>query len=284
MTGLGSRLRRAIGQPDAKALLAALLTLTAALPVWWLAGRWYEDRLLAQEQEDVALEASLRGNTLSSVINRKLARLQGLHAFVQVEAGEDNFPQEFQQFAASLYEGTVDSCYLAAAPGGIVRYIYPLAGNEGALGYETASDPRSEVRLDVQRAIESGEVTLTGPLEGAPGGLRLMAWQAVVRDGAYWGLVSMELDMESVLQEAGLAQDPDTLDFALRKGGQVFYGWKQVLDSSPALSVIRLSDDDWELAAAPAEGWEAAVQGPFESFNAAAWSSSAFSPGWLSCQ
>jgi signal transduction histidine kinase/sensor domain CHASE-containing protein len=267
MAGLRSRLRRAVGRPDARALLAALLTLAVVLPVWWLASNWYEDRLLAQEREDVALEASLRGNTLSSVINRKLARLQGLCAFVQVEMGKDDFAQEFQQFAAGLYEGAVGIRYLAVAPGGIVRYVYPLAGNESALGYEAASDPRSEVRLDVQRAIESEEVALTGPLEVVPGGLRLMAWQAVYQGGAYWGLVSMELDMESMLQEAGLAKDPGTLDFALRKGLQVFYGSKQVLDSSPALSVIHLPDDEWELAAAPTAGWEATVQGPLRVFQ-----------------
>lgn len=267
MTGLTRRQREAIRPPDGRALLGALAALIILLPLWWLAGRWYGERLLAQERADAAIETSLRANALSSVINRRLARLQGLYAFVQVELSDADFATQFARFAPGLYAGAQGIRNLAVAPGGVVRYVYPLTGNESVIGYEPAQDPRPEVRLGVQRAIESGEVTLTGPLELVQGGQGLIARQAIYQGDAYWGLVNMVLDMPAMLDEAGLSDEPGNLKFALRDDIEVFYGPEQVFDTLPVVSVIRFPDDAWELAAAPLEGWQAAVQGPLRIFQ-----------------
>jgi PAS domain S-box-containing protein len=268
MAALRARLWAATRRPDGKALLAALLTLAVLLPLWWLAGRWYGDRLLEQERADAALETSLRANALSSTINRRLARLQGLYAFVQVELSEEDFAVQFDKFAAGLYADTRGIRHLAVAPGGIVRYVYPLAGNESVVGYDPANDPRTEVRLGVQRAIESQEVALTGPLELVQGGQGLIARQAVYQGDSYWGLVNMVLDMPTMLAEAGLGKQPGDLDFALRDAeGRVFYGQAQAFETSSVLSVIRFPDDSWELAVVPPEGWQATAQGPLRVFQ-----------------
>ena len=270
MAGWRSRLWATARGPDGKALLGAVLALVVLLSAWWLAQGWYAEGLLERERADVALETSLRGNALSSVINRRLARLQGLYAFVAVELSEEDFAAQFEKFATGLYADTRGIRHLAVAPGGVVRYIYPLAGNERVVGYDPANDPRAEVRTGVQRAIESREVTLTGPLDLVQGRRGLIARQAVYQGGAYWGLVSMALDTPTMLEEAGLSDQPGGLDFALRDAvGQVFYGPERVFERSPVLSVIHFPDDTWELAAAPREGWQAAAQGPLRIFQVA---------------
>ena len=147
MAALRERLRATARGPEGKALLAALVAFAVLLPVWWLAGRWYGDRLLGQEWADAALVNSLRANALSSTINRRLARLQGLYAFVQVELSEEDFALLFDRFASGLYADTRGIRSLTLAPGTTIRYVYPIAGNEDVLGYDPASDSRSEVRL-----------------------------------------------------------------------------------------------------------------------------------------
>ena len=268
MVGLRRWLRNAVREPDRRALLAAVLALAVLLPFWGLAGRWYGDRLLAQARADAALDTSLRANALSSSINRRLARLQGLYAFVQVELSESDFATEFERFANGLYAGTRGILYLTVAPGGRVAYVYPHTGNEQVLGYEPANDPRPEVRLGVERAIQSGEVTLTGPLELVRGQQGLVARQAVYLGDSYWGLVSIVLDMPAMLQEAELGDQPGDLSFALRDGGgQVFYGSDQVFSGSPVLAPVRFPDDAWALASVPPEGWRATIQGTLRVFQ-----------------
>ena len=267
MADLRSRLWATAQRPDGKALLAALAALAVLLSAWWLASKWYGDRLVDQARADAAVETSLRANALSSTINRRLVRLQGLYAFVQVELSEEDFAVQFEKFVAGLYADTRGIHHLAVAPGGIVRYVYPLAGNESVLGYEPANDPRTEVRAGVRHAIESREVALTGPLELVQGGEGLIARQAVYQGDAYWGLVNMVLDMPTMLEEVELSEQPGGLDFALRDGSQIFYGPEQVFDSNPVLSIIHFPDDAWELAAVPTEGWQAAAQGPLRIFQ-----------------
>jgi PAS domain S-box-containing protein len=268
MTGASRRIWDAARRPDGKALLAAVAAVAILLPAWWLAGRWYGDRLVEQARADAAVEISLRANALSSTINRRLARLQGLYAFVQVEMSEEDFAVQFERFASGLYAGTRGIRNLAVAPASIVRYVHPLTGNESVVGYDPTTDPRTEVRLGVQRAVESREVALTGPLELVQGGQGLIARQAVYQGEAYWGLVSMVLDMPTMLEEAGLVEPSGDLDFALRDdSGRVFYGPGQVFETRPVLSVIAFPDDAWELAAMPAEGWQATAQGPLRVFQ-----------------
>ena len=68
---------------------------------------------------------------------------------------------DFDSVASELIEayGGIDSLQLA--PGGIVSQIYPLKGNERAIGHDLLNDParRSEARM----AVESGRLTLAGP-------------------------------------------------------------------------------------------------------------------------
>ena len=50
---------------------------------------------------------------------------------------------------------------LQLAPNGVVTQIYPLGGNEAAIGHDLLNDPRR--RIEAQAAIESRKLTLAGP-------------------------------------------------------------------------------------------------------------------------
>jgi len=252
------------------ALSAALAVLAILSIVWWQAGRWYGARLLAEQRGEAAVETSLRGNALTASLNRRLARLQGLQAFVQAELPGAELVSRFQPFAAELYEGSLGIRTLAVAPMGVVRYVYPLAGNESLLGYDSLEDPRPEVRADTERAIDSREVILSGPSESTHGGLGLVARQAVYQGDKCWGLVSVVIDFPTLLAEADLINESGDLDFALRDSyGQVFFGPETYYESDPVVSLIRLPDTAWELAGVPAEGWEATIAQPLLIFRTA---------------
>jgi signal transduction histidine kinase len=272
---LGDVLRR----PRGRSLVAALLVLALLLLAWWQASRRYEALLLSESKAQAAVRASLRGNALSLSIGRRFALMQGLRAYIQAEASAADLKASFQVFTAELYEAPsargVHS--IALAPDGVVCCVYPLAGNEAVIGYVPLDDPRPQVRHDVDRAIASGEVILSGPVDLMQGGTGLIARQAVYipsEDGqasVYWGLVSVVLDLSALLDEADLDVQTDvTLDYALRDGaGNVFYGDGAVFDQDPVIHLIGLPEGVWELAGVPGGGWRAAVQRPLRIFQLA---------------
>jgi len=246
-------------------LLGALLVSFALLWLWWQAGRWYQTQLLTEQRASVAEDVALRGNTLSSAINRRLARLQGLYAFVQTARVSEDLAvwPEFETFAAVLYAESKGIRNLAVAPEGVVRFVYPFAGNEQVLGYEPLKDTRPEVRADVQRAIETRQIILSGPIELIQGGLGLIARQAVYQGDDFWGLINVVVDVPTILEEAELVDVTSDLDLALRDvRGRVFYGSSGVFEHDPVITRIELPEGEWELAGLPGEGWVAAVRNP----------------------
>ena len=244
------------------AIFGALLTLVLLLLLAWRIGQWYEAQLLSEQRAAVTVEASMRGNTVATTINRRLTRLQSLYSFVQTQGANPTFPALFETYAAGLSSGAYGIRNVAVAPGGVFKYVYPLAGNESVIGYDPLEDERLEVRQDVQRAILSGDIILTGPVELVQGGTGLIARQAVHRNGRYWGLVSLVLDVPALLAEAGVnpvvdERQPPILEFAVRDdAGRVFSGPAQLFDANPVVVHVQVGDEQWELAAAPGEGWQ----------------------------
>ncbi len=235
------------------------------LPVWWLTSHWYAGRLLAEQRAEAAVQVSLRANALSLAVNRRLARLQGLHAFVQaadlpVSGGSWD---EFDSFAAELYAGSRGIRSMVVAPDGVVLYVYPLDDNEDLIGYRPLQDPRLEVQASMQRALITGEITLSCPAPLAAGESTLIISQAIYRPETSQSLVSMEVDLLSLLDEAVLDLPEEALSFALRDGvGRVFVGSPVLLDQNPVVGMVELPEGVWELAGAPVEGWAASIQQP----------------------
>lgn len=271
------RLHDAQQSPRGRSLIAALVASTILLLALWQASRWYEALLLSESKAQAAVRASLRGNALSLAIGRRFALLQGLHAYVQAEAYTLDLQAKFEVFAAELYQAPSARGVrnIALAPDGRVCCVYPLAGNEEMIGYVPLDDPRTKVRRDVERAIASDEIILSGPIDLVQGGLGLIARQAIyipVGDGqteVYWGLVNIVLDLQTLLNEVDLDVQTDvTLDYALRDGaGDVFYGDRAIFDQDPVIHLISLPEGVWELAGVPDGGWQVAVQRPLRIFQ-----------------
>lgn len=271
------RLRDTLRSPHSRSLVTALAVLALLLLAWWRASLGYQALLLSEAKAQAAVRASLRGNALSLAIEQRFALLQGLHAYVQAEATAPDMSAKFEIFAAELYKAPSARGVrnITLAPDGIVCCVYPLEGNEAVIGYTPLEDPRPQIRKDVDRALTSGEIILSGPIEFVQGGLGLIARQAIYvpsRNGQtrdYWGLTSLTVDLATLLDEVDLDVQTDiTLDYALRdSAGAVFFGDQAVFAQDPVIHLIALPEGAWELAGVPDGGWRAAVQRPLRIFQ-----------------
>jgi len=234
-----------------KPWIAAAIFLVVSLSIWWFGSQWYEERLLLEQRARAVSELSARGSALSSAVSRRLARLQGLYAFVLSEGDEPDFADKFELFAEDLYAGSRGIRNLAVAPQGEMQFVYPKEGNEMVLGYNPLLDHRPEIAADVQRAIDTQQLILSGPTELLQGGLGLIARQAVYLDRKYWGLVNLVLDVPTILAEVGIEGGAGELVYAIRSEyGHVFYGSPDIFDRSPIITQIVLPEGHWELAGA----------------------------------
>lgn len=145
---------------------------------------------------------------------------------------------------------------VALAPNDVIGYIYPLQGNEKALGLDFRS--QTDQFKAVQQARESKDVVIAGPVLLVQGGRGVIIRYPVFTDfplnQQYWGNISVVIDFDQLLQQAGLA-DITGANIALRgkdaKGrhGAVFYGDQAVFTQPDIEMPISFPGGGWLLAA-----------------------------------
>lgn len=254
-------------EPTGRSILR-IAWLAAALAVATIAAFWIQaeqarretwtqaSRSKAQDQVNL-LASGLRG-----VIDRNIQLAQGLVAVVSFEPGLDQ--EKFAQLGARILSKSAEVRVVAAAPDFVIRLIYPLRGNEPALGlnYRDYPDQMSAARA----ARDLGVTMVTGPVHLLQGIDAFVARSPVFVDGGdgrerrFWGVISMVLDPEAIYAAAGL-DDPGLLvqtALSRRDGagkGGVFRGDASILDQNPVTTRVALPFGAWELAAVPRGGW-----------------------------
>ncbi|MDP2838690.1 MAG: CHASE domain-containing protein, partial [Syntrophales bacterium] len=253
-----------------RAVIAALLALILLLPFWWWIGLWYQGKLLTEKRAQIGEFLAVQGRSLGTEINGRLAILKALKTFVdgRVGAGQEISAVEFAAYAAGLFSGESGVHSLSIAPDGITQFLFPSGSSESLAGHDLIRDPRHQIRTDVQRAVRSRRIVISGPYALRPKGLGLVARQAVYANENLWGLISLVLDLPPILAQAGLDSTPSGLEIALLdRSDRLFFGKKAALEGNPISFQVDLPDGTWKLAALPAGGWSTAVERPLLQFR-----------------
>ena len=150
------------------------------------------------------------GTVVASSLERQLeASLSSTFILASlIRQSEDRMIRDFNSVAAELIEtfGGIDSLQLA--PQGIVSQIYPLEGNEQAIGHDLLNDPAR--RVESLKTIESGRLTLAGPLELVQGGTAVIGRLPVFLPGGqggerFWGFTIALIRLSNLLAPTELA-------------------------------------------------------------------------------
>ena len=172
--------------------------------------------------------------------------------------------KQFEQAAKPLFSEQTQLRNIAAAPDMVIRLMYPIEGNENAIGLNFRTTPN---QFDTaEQARLSRKIIVAGPLNLAQGGIGLVARLPVFlpdNEGQayFWGLVSVVIDIERLFRNSGLMDEQSTIEIAIRgkdaKGpaGEVFFGRTELFSANPVLADIPLPYGSWQLAAVPKGSW-----------------------------
>lgn len=214
----------------------------------------YESSLMNELKMSEQTELSARALALESVIDRNFNLMSSLEAYVSSSYLENKTDQEVVNYIASLYLGAQASTLnIIIAPKGIMKFIFPLKGNESIVNWDLLNDPRENVQQQVSYALETKKMTMDGPFHLLQGINGLVARKPVYQNGIFWGFVSVGVDLDHMLFEAGLEEgDARNQQMAIRSSGQpAFFGDDAVFQLHPLTAAIEFGDNKWELAALP---------------------------------
>jgi PAS domain S-box-containing protein len=246
------------------------VSLGVMLFFWWAANQWASEHLVSEAKSEASVAVSLRANTISAGLNRQLALLDGLYAYVITEPSERDLQDKYIVFAEALSAHATGVRNIVTAPGGVMQFVYPVEGNLNVIGYNPLDDARQNIREDVNWAIENKHIVISGPAELVQGGIGIIARMPVFKNDEFWGLVNIVLDLDPILESAQFDLQTGSMSYAIREeNGHVFFGQAALFDNDPVISRIDLPEGYWELAAVPPSGWIAFIQRELRVFQSA---------------
>jgi diguanylate cyclase (GGDEF)-like protein len=219
------------------------------------------NNIVKLEIEHLILEKSIQ---IHEEFTELLYKAQALSMVVIQKDGEVDI---FDELAPSILKGDSKILNVLLAPDGVVSKIYPLQGNESAIGWNYFGEGTGN--KEARTAAEVGHLVLAGPFDMAPGVQAITGSMPVYIDTSaekqhFWGLVLVTLKFPQCL---------DNVEFdILEKRGYAYELWRinpdteqrQVIAHSgyygePAPRYIEkkihLYNADWHLKVWPAHTW-----------------------------
>jgi len=204
---------------------------------------------------DVFSHASALRQSIEREINTTLNLTSGLVLFVSINP--DFSDNQFVSIARELLHKAPHLRNIALARDNIVTSVYPLQGNEKALGLRLLDIP--EQKQAVLRAIEEKTSVIAGPVNLKQGGEGFISRVPIFLAGQqdkYWGLASLVINTEEFYRTCGLLPHDHEISFALRnkdplgKDGTVFFGPESLFNDRDAVQLpIILPSGQWILSA-----------------------------------
>lgn len=198
-----------------------------------------------------------------SQLSKYLAESDLMKQIVEKEYDIDN--EQFDKLAELMQEDEDVIEARELAEDGVVSRIYPMEGNEAAMGLDTLQNParKKEARL----ARLSGEYTIAGPYELVQGGTGALLFDPAYiteqnGEEKFWGFSILVMNWDNFIQEVELEKLEEAgYDYQIWKK-DLYTGEKIVIDESEnsnlnnSLEVAcSVPNDTWYFEIVPENGW-----------------------------
>jgi two-component system, OmpR family, sensor histidine kinase VicK len=204
-----------------------------------------------QLRHEIASAGQLRA-LLESELNIPLYLTIGLTAYVQANNGVIS-PAEIHLLLPELVHQARHIRNIGVAPGNTLRYVYPLSGNEQAIGLYYPD--LQEQWPDIAAIIAQREARLVGPIALVQGGSAFIYRLPVYLSAdSYWGIISTVVDIDSVWRLLKKQTTEQEVQVAIRslsaqgRASTAFYGDDRLFYDDSLLLGISLRGALWQMA------------------------------------
>jgi len=252
------RLKHPFGEKRTAVTLSLLIFFAGLVFTYWFALLHHRDGISHERTVITARLDKARGEIsrqLDSLINLS----QGLVSLVKIQHGITE--AQFVSMAREIVANEPRIRNIALAPKNIIRFVYPMKGNERALGLDYLKTP--DQREAALRVIREKVTVVAGPVNLVQGGVGIISRTPIfMRDShvpsgesSYWGIASTVIDFDTLIRSAGLANSASqNIRFALRgkdslgAGGAIFWGDGRIFAMNPIFMDITLPSGSWQIA------------------------------------
>lgn len=218
------------------------------------------------------LKAVYTAESTISRIEAQLNRYLAESELIQnaIENGHILSDGEFSELCRLMQDNDTVIKVHEIAKDGIVSQVYPLKGNEKAIGLNMIENAQRKTEAELAR--DSGEYTIAGPYELVQGGTGVLLFDPVYATDAagnryFWGFSILVIDWPQFIKEMNLEK--------LEEAGYHYQIWKKNADTGEPIEIAKsknyeksddlevackVPNDTWYFEIIPENGWITSAQ------------------------
>ncbi|RYF24292.1 MAG: PAS domain S-box protein [Flavobacteriales bacterium] len=146
-------------------------------------------------------------NTMLESVELRLDQLlrnsQNIALTIALTLDQNGKPRNFEQVAAEVVKANSYLQAVQLVPNGVIRYIYPVAGNEKAIGLNLFKIDGKNIN-DVRKAIRLRKMYFQGPVDLVQGGKGVIGRLPLYVDNKFWGFSAVVIKLDQLFAIAGI--------------------------------------------------------------------------------
>jgi len=242
------------------------LSIGLALLVVVLVGGFVEEQNKYSHEQKMRVEISHKLHKVAADLENRIGdNVRLAYGLANAVANEPDMTQaRFSSIAAKILSTKSQIRNIAAAPDMVISLMYPIAGNEKAIGLDYMANEQQ--RETAVRARDTRKMVLAGPVDLKQGGTGFVARIPVYTNPStekerFWGIVSAVIDIDRLYEASGLLKPDLPLKISIRgrdgtgEDGGRFFGSAEVDNNDPVLADVHLPSGSWRVSALPSDGW-----------------------------
>ncbi|WP_084625978.1 PAS domain S-box protein [Flavobacterium soli] len=159
--------------------------------------------------------------------------------------------ENFEKVAAQIVASNPQISAVQLVPDGVIKYIYPLKGNEEALNYDVYSNPNLQEEL--QKSITLNDMYFAGPFPLRQGDMGIVGRYPIYLKDKLWGFSAVVIKFDTLLENAGV-NEIDSSKFYFQFGKvnpntkkEEFFLPNKEDFSNKHFSEVSFPDGDWKI-------------------------------------
>jgi len=154
-------------------------------------------------KEDQKREMTSMLNTVRKNIERTLKNSHTTALTLALTINDDGNPENFDSIAKRLLHNNSNIDIVQLVPDGIIRYVFPLEGNESVVGYDVLHN--DQLQQETHRAVQLNTMYFAGPIKLKQGGVGVVGRFPVYIKNKFWGFSAVVIKMKTFLESSGIS-------------------------------------------------------------------------------
>ncbi|MDI5889179.1 PAS domain S-box protein [Flavobacterium yafengii] len=211
--------------------------------------------LVYQQYQLIKEDEQREMNNILHIVNQNLEQsLKNCYTTTLTLAltiNDKGVPENFDYVGKKLMESNNSISAVQLVPNGVIKYIYPIKGNEAAMNLNILAAPH--LKEEALKSVATQKMYFAGPLQLKQGGMGIVGRFPVFRNNVFWGFSAVIIKLDDLLKSSGInTVDDSKYYFQFSKKNiitkkEVFY-LPNKSDFSKKYNIsTTIPDGDWKL-------------------------------------